>query len=180
MNRGEVLVDSHTDSRSGASSYGKAARAAVCNASKAARVTPAAARPNALLRLVPLTAALVIGTIALVAIHPFGLFGDELAFYCGSSALLHGADPYLHASIFACERDAFAPLLGAHHDIKISTPVVWPPYAIVAFAPFALLPFGAGLTLWLLINAIAGAAAARPSVISSASPSNSRSNGCDG
>jgi hypothetical protein len=124
-------------------------------------VTPAAARPNALLRLVPLTAALVIGTIALVAIHPFGLFGDELAFYCGSSALLHGADPYLHASIFACERDAFAPLLGAHHDIKISTPVVWPPYAIVAFAPFALLPFGAGLTLWLLINAIAGAAAAR-------------------
>jgi hypothetical protein len=155
------LVDSQSDSRSPRIKLRQSSPGGGERRVEDCAVTPAAARLDALLRLIPLSIALVIGTIALVAIHPFGLFGDELAFYCGSSALVHGADPYLHASIFGCERDAYTPLLGAHHAIKISTPVVWPPYAIVAFAPFAMLPFGAGLALWLLLNTVAAASAAR-------------------
>ena len=123
-------------------------------------MTPDTPRRNALVRFLALSVALAAGTIAMAAINPFGLFGDDLSFYCGSAALLHGADPYLHVSIFSCERDVHAWFLPAHEGIKVSLPAVWPPYALLAYVPFALLSFGTSLTLWLLLNIVAAASAA--------------------
>ena len=89
------------------------------------------------------------------------LFVDAKAFYCGGQAIDASRDPYLNASLSACENQ----LRTLHlHDWpgsqNIVVPVPLPPIAIVPFALLALLPFGAAIVLWTALNVATAAWAA--------------------
>ncbi len=86
------------------------------------------------------------------------MFVDAKAFYCAGQAIDAGRDPYLNASLTACENQLRTLQL---HDWpgsqNIVVPVPFPPLALVPFAALALLPFGIAIVLWTGLN-IAGAA----------------------
>ncbi len=85
-------------------------------------------------------------------------FGDFHAFYCGGAAVLHGADPYLQASILRCEhaRQPYGLYSGAP---GVTAPVPFPGYAFTLFAAFSALPYVPAALLWmvLLLAAVVGA-----------------------
>lgn len=86
------------------------------------------------------------------------LFVDAKAFYCAGQALDAGRDPYLNASLTACQTGLHTLTL---HDWpgsqNIAVPVPFPPLALVPFALLALLPFGAAIVLWTGLNVVAAA-----------------------
>jgi hypothetical protein len=89
------------------------------------------------------------------------LFVDAKAFYCGGQAIDAGRDPYLNASLMACENQLRT--LHLHNwpgSQNIVVPVPLPPIAIVPFALLALLPFGAAIVLWTALNIACAAWAA--------------------
>ena len=77
------------------------------------------------------------------------LFGDFRAFYCAASALTHGASPYAASALYPCE-SAPMPwgLYSAANGVAVPAPL--PGYAVVAFVPFALLPYQGACIAWLL------------------------------
>jgi len=86
------------------------------------------------------------------------LFVDGKAFYCAGQAIDAGRDPYLNASLMACENHLRT--LQLQHwpgSQNIVVPVPLPPVAILPFALLALLPFGVAIGLWTALN-IGGAA----------------------
>lgn len=78
------------------------------------------------------------------------LFGDFRAFYCAGAAVAHGANPYAASAIYACER---APMpWGLYRATPgVAVPAPLPGYALLLFAPLALLPYLAACALWLCI-----------------------------
>lgn len=77
------------------------------------------------------------------------LFGDFRAFYCAASALTHGASPYASSALYPCE-SAPMPwgLYSAANGVAVPAPL--PGYAVVAFVPFALLPYQDACIAWML------------------------------
>lgn len=121
---------------------------------------------NARVRNARLPALAIAGALALIAwellaaSHIHALFGDFRAFYCASSALAHGANPYAASSIYACERPPMPlGLYRALHGVAVPAPL--PGYALLAFVPFALAPYVVSCALWLLVILAAGYASAR-------------------
>lgn len=72
--------------------------------------------------------------------RPTYLMGDFRAFYCAGSAIAHGANPYLEEPLRSCEQTAGPP---AEPEFlwPVALPAPLPPYALLLFVPFALLPF---------------------------------------
>jgi hypothetical protein len=68
------------------------------------------------------------------------LMGDFRAFYCAGSAVVHGANPYLEEPLRGCEATAGPP---AEPEFlrPVALPAPLPPYGLLLFVPFALLPF---------------------------------------
>jgi len=82
-----------------------------------------------------------------------GLFVDAKAFYCAGQALDAGRDPYLNASLNACQNALNT--LQLHHwpgAENIVVPVPLPPVDILPFALLALLPFGIAIAIWTAVN----------------------------
>lgn len=79
---------------------------------------------------------------------------DFRAFWCAGSAVLHGADPYATASISACEH-APMPLNFYTAPAGVVVPAPLPPYVLVVFAAFALLPYPLAAAAWLAATAAA-------------------------
>jgi hypothetical protein len=80
----------------------------------------------------------------MIALNPPGgqtyLMGDFRAFYCAGSAVAHGADPYREEPLRGCEATAGPPAEPAFLR-PVALPAPLPPYALLLFVPFALLPF---------------------------------------
>jgi hypothetical protein len=80
----------------------------------------------------------------MIALNPPGgqtyLMGDFRAFYCAGSAVAHGANPYLEEPLRSCEATAGPPAEPAFLR-PVALPAPLPPYALLLFVPFALLPF---------------------------------------
>jgi hypothetical protein len=72
--------------------------------------------------------------------RPTYLMGDFRAFYCAGSAIAHGGNPYLEEPLRSCEATAGPP---AEPEFlrQVALPAPLPPYALLLFVPFALLPF---------------------------------------
>ena len=68
------------------------------------------------------------------------LMGDFRAFYCAGSAIAHRADPYREEPLRSCEAAAGPPAEPAFLR-PVALPAPLPPYALLLFVPFALLPF---------------------------------------
>jgi len=68
------------------------------------------------------------------------LMGDFRAFYCAGQVVAHGANPYLTEPLRACEASAGPPAEPAFLR-PVALPAPLPPYALLLFVPFALLPF---------------------------------------
>ncbi|MGH7748416.1 MAG: glycosyltransferase 87 family protein, partial [Candidatus Dormibacteria bacterium] len=76
---------------------------------------------------------------------------DFRAFWCGSRTLLAGGDPYAVTALAQCERAAER-ADGVARFVAHSTPAPLPPYALLAFAPLAMLPFPLASAVWLLLS----------------------------
>jgi hypothetical protein len=81
---------------------------------------------------------------AMIALNPLDqptyLMGDFRAFYCAGSAIAHGANPYLEEPLRSCEATAGPP--AEPESLRpVALPAPLPPYALLLFVPFALLPF---------------------------------------
>lgn len=99
-----------------------------------------------------------------------GLFVDAKAFYCAGQAIDAGRDPYLNASLSACQNQLST--LQLHHwpgSENIVVPVPLPPVDILPFALLALLPFGVAIIVWTALNI--GAAAWAATLLRRALPS---------
>lgn len=101
---------------------------------------------------------------ALIALNPLDrptyVMGDFRAFYCAGSVMAQNANPYLEEPLRGCEREAGPPYEPAFLR-PVALPAPLPPYALLLFAPFALLPFPVAAVLYgaLLIAAMAAATA---------------------
>ncbi len=81
-----------------------------------------------------------------------GFLGDYGAFWCAANVMVHGADPYRAAPLWACEHaSATWGFYSPPNGVVVPAPI--PPYAIAFFVPLALLWFPAAAVLWLFINA---------------------------
>jgi Glycosyltransferase family 87 len=84
--------------------------------------------------------------------------GDFRAFYCAGSAISHGANPYLEEPLRTCEATSGPPFEPAFlHGVAVPAPL--PPYALLAFAPLAALPFWLAAALFALASCAAMVAA---------------------
>jgi Glycosyltransferase family 87 len=92
--------------------------------------------------------------------RPTYLMGDFRAFYCAGAAIAHGANPYLEEPLRGCEATAGPPAEPAFLK-PVALPAPLPPYALLLFVPFALLPFPLAAALYgaLLIAAMTAATA---------------------
>ena len=84
--------------------------------------------------------------------------GDFRAFYCAGSAINARANPYLEEPLRSCEASAGPPREpGFLRPIALPAPL--PPYALLAFAPLARLPFPIAATVFelLMIASMTGA-----------------------
>ena len=101
---------------------------------------------------------------ALIALNPLDrptyLMGDFRAFYCAGSVIAQNANPYLEEPLRGCEREAGPPSEPAFLK-PVALPAPLPPYALLLFVPFALLPFPVAAALYgaLLIAAMVAATA---------------------
>jgi hypothetical protein len=96
--------------------------------------------------------------ITVAVTGPANLLGDFRAFYCAGDAVAHGANPYLEQPLHACEQRAQPPRVPAWlRDTTVPAPL--PPPALLAFAPFARLPFPIAGALFeaLAVAAMCGA-----------------------
>jgi len=76
------------------------------------------------------------------------VFGyDFVAFYCGASVALLGADPYRTEPLRACEHRAGRQF---RSDSKLVVPAPLPGYAFAFVAPLTRLPYPAALASWSL------------------------------
>jgi hypothetical protein len=107
-------------------------------------------RSSARALLLAAAALLLIGWQLRVASHDGVLFGDFRAFYCGAHAVLTGADPYAAPPLYRCESTPM-PYGLMHSRLGIAVPAPLPGYAILAFVPFAALPFVMACGVWLLV-----------------------------
>ena len=82
---------------------------------------------------------------------------DFRAFYCGGAALARGANPYRVEPLRSCERETLAQS-GLHMDERHVLPAPFPPYALLAFAAFSVLPFRTATEIWLALDLLALAA----------------------
>ena len=87
----------------------------------------------------------------MIALNPPGgqtyLMGDFRAFYCAGTAIVHGANPYLEEPLRGCEATAGPPAEPAFLR-PVALPAPLPPYALLLFVPFALLPFPLAALCW--------------------------------
>src|ERR1700681_431306 len=68
------------------------------------------------------------------------LIGDFRAFYCAGKVVAQGANPYLTEPLRTCEATAGPP--GEPAVLRpVALPAPLPPYALLLFVPFALMPF---------------------------------------
>jgi len=99
---------------------------------------------------------------ALVALNPLSrptyLMGDFRAFYCAGAVIAQNANPYLEEPLRGCEREA-GPPQEPRFLAPVALPAPLPPYALLLFVPFALLPFPVAAALYgaLLIAAMSAA-----------------------
>jgi Glycosyltransferase family 87 len=91
---------------------------------------------------------------------PTYVMGDFRAFYCAGQAIAHGANPYLNEPLRTCEANAGPPEEPAFLE-PVALPAPLPPYALLLFVPFALLPFPVAAVCWgaVLVGAMALAVA---------------------
>jgi hypothetical protein len=68
------------------------------------------------------------------------LMGDFRAFYCAGKAVAQGANPYLTEPLRTCEATSGPPAEPAFLR-PVALPAPLPPYALLLFVPFALMPF---------------------------------------
>jgi len=68
------------------------------------------------------------------------LMGDFRAFYCAGKAVAERANPYLTEPLRTCEATAGPPAEPAFLR-TVALPAPLPPYALLLFAPFAMMPF---------------------------------------
>lgn len=98
--------------------------------------------------------ALVLVAGVAVAMRAHGAGGDFVAFRCGADVVVHGGDPYAQSPLYACETRPRLPFVyRAAHGVAIPVPL--PGYAIACFIPFALVPFGVALFVWLAVSVAA-------------------------
>jgi hypothetical protein len=99
---------------------------------------------------------------ALIALNPLDrptyLMGDFRAFYCAGSVIAQNANPYLEEPLRGCEREA-GPPAEPRFLAPVALPAPLPPYALLLFVPFALLPFPVAAALYgaLMIAAMVAA-----------------------
>jgi Glycosyltransferase family 87 len=101
------------------------------------------------------------GMLALNATHgPTYVMGDFRAFYCAGKTIAQGANPYLNEPLHSCEATAGPPEEPAFLK-PVALPAPLPPYALLLFVPFALLPFPVAAVCWgaLLVASMALAVA---------------------
>jgi hypothetical protein len=105
----------------------------------------------------PIAPALFAAMLLLNATHgPTYVMGDFRAFYCAGKAVAQGANPYLNEPLRSCEATAGPPEEPAFLK-PVALPAPLPPYALLLFVPFALLPFPLAAVCWgaLLVAALA-------------------------
>jgi hypothetical protein len=101
---------------------------------------------------------------AMIALNPLNrptyLMGDFRAFYCAGSVIAQNANPYLEEPLRSCEREAGPPSEPRFLE-PVALPAPLPPYALLLFVPFGLLPFPIAAALYgaLLIGAMVAATA---------------------
>lgn len=78
------------------------------------------------------------------------LYGDFHAFYCAGHAVLQGANPYTAAALHPCE-SAHVPSGFSFAPADVVVPAPLPGYALLVFAPFAVLPYTAACIAWLIV-----------------------------
>ncbi|MEA2721560.1 MAG: hypothetical protein QOJ39_3424 [Candidatus Eremiobacteraeota bacterium] len=99
---------------------------------------------------------------AMIALNPLNrptyLMGDFRAFYCAGAVIAQNANPYLEEPLRGCEREAGPPREPRFLE-AVALPAPLPPYALLLFVPFALLPFPVAAALYgaLLIGAMSAA-----------------------
>lgn len=79
---------------------------------------------------------------------------DFTAFYCGSRVLVERADPYLTEPLRTCEHEA-AVDYGLQLVEGIVMPSPLPPFALLALAPMAILPFTVASPVWFALSLLA-------------------------
>jgi hypothetical protein len=78
--------------------------------------------------------------------HP--LPSDFTAFWCAGKAILAHQNPYLDASLHACD-------LSVGEPAGLTTPVPYPPYVMALFAALALIPVGTSVWVWYAVLIVA-------------------------
>ena len=76
---------------------------------------------------------------------------DFRAFYCAGAALGSGHDPYRVEPLRSCERATLASA-GLRMDPRRVLPAPLPPYALLAFAAFARLPYRIASEVWFALT----------------------------
>lgn len=103
--------------------------------------------------LVAVALVLVVAVMLRAGIAQHGSFK---AFYCGAYAVREGANPYLVEPLRSCEHTVAPQALPA----RAVEPAPLPGYALAAFVPLTILPFGAAAALFALLSLAAALAAA--------------------
>ena len=83
--------------------------------------------------------------------HDTYYMGDFRAFYCAGRAIAHHANPYLEEPLRSCEAAAGPPYEPAFLK-PVALPAPLPPYALLAFVPFAMLPFWLAAAVFALAS----------------------------
>lgn len=90
--------------------------------------------------------------------RPTYVMGDFRAFYCAGAVIAQHANPYLEEPLRGCERTAGPPAEPQFLQ-PVALPAPLPPYALLLFVPFGLLPFPAAALLYGLLLVAAMTAA---------------------
>lgn len=103
------------------------------------------------------------------SLRPSGTVLDYRVVACAERAVLHGADPYHTEPLRSCEHVL---AVEKNEPAWSATPFALPPYSAALLAPFGLLPFGAGRTLWfaLIVLAVCATAAALAEILDASAP----------
>ncbi|MFN2529576.1 MAG: glycosyltransferase 87 family protein [Candidatus Baltobacteraceae bacterium] len=100
------------------------------------------------------------GLLAVLGFLSVGIFATHLpkengldfqAFYCGSQAVAHHANPYTNQPLHDCEARTSPAFFTNNRNVTVPAPL--PPYALVLLVPFAMLPYTIAKMVWILLLA---------------------------
>jgi glycosyl transferase family 87 len=97
--------------------------------------------------------AFVITGIAWKNVSPIEM-GDFKVVYYSARCLIQNGDPYSQADVLRIYRaEGREPLVESQVDRKVKTRFFYPPTAFIVTVPFALMGYGAGKILWMIVSA---------------------------